>query len=259
MAFSGPDHQVTRAVRIPPHTTATSTASVTLAASQRRRVMVWVQMSLWVDCAASPATSGAPQNMLISRGAARVRFTMSKNEPSPANTCGPRLSHESACRHLLPAELPDQGSKIIGNDVCTSRSSRSVTRVVVGNRGMPPPNSPPITSTFQLAPSCDTLRRRTFITALGSQHVVRNRASKRERCHIAIFDLHMTFCHTVRLMHTLRVTAGCLFTYPVEPLGHRADWVRVVGHDYGSVYFAERVDPFCKNNGFFCVSVQRAG
>jgi hypothetical protein len=59
-------------------------------------------------------------------------------------------------------------------------------------------------------------------------------------------------------MHTLRA-AGCLFTYAVEPLGHRADWARVVAHDYGSVYFAERVDLFCKNNGFFCVSVQRAG
>lgn len=42
---------------------------------------------------------------------------------------------------------------------------------------------------------------------------------------------------------TLRVTVDYLFAYAVEPPGHPADWMRIVTHEYGSVYFAQWDDP----------------
>jgi hypothetical protein len=41
----------------------------------------------------------------------------------------------------------------------------------------------------------------------------------------------------------LRVQVDYLFVYAVEPPGHPDDWMRIVAHDYGDVYFAQWDDP----------------
>ena len=61
-AFTGLDHQVTRAETTPPQTAAASSTQPALTVSQRPRVMLCVQANWLVPVSSSGATSGAPQN-----------------------------------------------------------------------------------------------------------------------------------------------------------------------------------------------------
>src|SRR6266542_2467478 len=66
---SGAAHHVTSALSSPVTATVAVPATASLTASQRVRLMLWVQTSRWVPASYSRATSGAPQNAPISAGA----------------------------------------------------------------------------------------------------------------------------------------------------------------------------------------------
>src|SRR5215469_1900519 len=74
-AFTGLDHQVTRADTAPPQAAAASKAQPTLAASQRLLGTLCIQANWVVPVSTSLATRGPPQNTPIRHGTATVSVT----------------------------------------------------------------------------------------------------------------------------------------------------------------------------------------
>jgi hypothetical protein len=66
----GADHHVATRLRTAAASIAASVPRPSLVASQRVRVMLWVQASRWVPVSSSRATSGAPQNTPTTAGSA---------------------------------------------------------------------------------------------------------------------------------------------------------------------------------------------
>jgi hypothetical protein len=73
----GLDHQFTMRVNSSPAAMAAAPAMASLAASQRVRVTPWVHARRKVPVSSSRATSGAPQNIPIRPGTARLAASSS--------------------------------------------------------------------------------------------------------------------------------------------------------------------------------------
>src|ERR1700729_2692591 len=82
-AFSGLDHQVTRAETTPPQAAAASRAQPTLTVSQRLRVMLCIQANWLVPVSISRATRGPPQNTPRRHGTTTVNVTSSDSAGLP--------------------------------------------------------------------------------------------------------------------------------------------------------------------------------
>src|SRR5215469_9316608 len=73
-AFTGLDHQVTRADTAPPQAAAASRAQPILTASQRLRLMLCIQANWVVPVSTSLATTGPPQKAPSRHGTSKVRL-----------------------------------------------------------------------------------------------------------------------------------------------------------------------------------------
>ena len=103
-AFTGLDHQVTRAETAPPQAAAASRAQPILTASQRRRVMLCIQASWLVPVSNSRATSGPPQNTPSRHGTTTVSETRMNMTGEPRVRVLARLPQVWLAAHKADAD-----------------------------------------------------------------------------------------------------------------------------------------------------------
>ena len=103
-AFSGPDHQVTRAATAPPQAAAASSIQPALTASQCLRVTLCIQANWLVPVSSSRATSGPPQNTPSRHGTTKVSVTRSNSTGVPSDSEFARLPQLLLAAHEARAE-----------------------------------------------------------------------------------------------------------------------------------------------------------
>ena len=103
-AFTGLDHQVTRAETAPPQAAAASSAQPTLTVSQRPRVMLCIQANWLVPVSNSRATSGPPQNTPSRHGTTTVSVTSKDTTGVPRISVFARLPQVWLAVHEVRAD-----------------------------------------------------------------------------------------------------------------------------------------------------------